>query len=74
MPLLPIELVESLAITIRHPRRAHRRLRIPRHLPISLSLIAYTTAIRHFLSPLEAPRKPFLTGQLHHAIIVQFQP
>ena len=50
MPLLPIELVESLAIAIRHPRRTHHRLRVPRHLPISLSLIVYTTAIRHFVA------------------------
>ena len=37
MPLLPIGLVESFAIATRHPRCAHRRLRVPWHLHLTLA-------------------------------------
>ena len=34
----------------------------------SRSKLAYTTGIRHFIAARQAPRKPVLTSQLHHAI------
>ena len=68
MALLLIEFVRH-----RHsPSSTRLRVSVDSRTTLSLmasSKLAYTTAIRHFIAARQAPRKPVLTSQLHHAII-----